>query len=93
VRAGRAKTGGIAAGAVVEGVALSGLPLGVAGDLERVVAAGAADQAAQKRLRGDRTVSRSQQRLRRLSGVELGSADERLVRASLTCLPLRACPR
>ena len=65
---------GVAAGAVVDRVALPVFLLGVAGDLERVAAAGAADQPAQHRLCGERAIARLQQRLRRLGGVELGPA-------------------
>ena len=71
----------VAADAVVDRVALPGLLARVAGDLERVVAAGATDQPAEERLSCYRTVARLEQRPRRLDRVEIRPADERLVGA------------
>ena len=64
-----------------------------AGDLQRVAAAGAAHQPAQHRLRGDRVLTRGEQR--RLARLRANSArvNSGSCASSLTNLPLRACPR
>jgi hypothetical protein len=62
---------GVAAGAVVHGIALAALLARVAGDLERVPAAGTAGEPAQHRLRGDRAIALLEERLlHRLGSIE-----------------------